>query len=205
MRRLEGRVSLVTGAGSGIGRSTACRFAEEGAIVVVVDINADGAAETAELIEGKGQTACWFQADVSQEEAVTDVVEEVQTRFGTPSVLMTAAAISVGATVPDTGPEEWDRVFEVNVKGTFLWMRACIPLMAAKGGSIIAVASQLAVSGGLSNAASIASKAGTISPDPKTVIFILPPDASLIIFAKISAPVPRPGKFFGHVVTIVHL
>ncbi|MED5173356.1 MAG: SDR family NAD(P)-dependent oxidoreductase, partial [Actinomycetota bacterium] len=55
MRRLEGRVSLVTGAGSGIGRSTACRFAEEGAIVVVVDINADGAAETAELIEGKGQ------------------------------------------------------------------------------------------------------------------------------------------------------
>ena len=163
MRRLEGRVSLVTGAGSGIGRSTACRFAEEGAIVVVVDINADGAAETAELIEGKGQTACWFQADVSQEEAVTDVVEEVQTRFGTPSVLMTAAAISVGATVPDTGPEEWDRVFEVNVKGTFLWMRACIPLMAAKGGSIIAVASQLAVSGGLSNAAYIVSKGAIVS------------------------------------------
>ncbi len=76
---------------------------------------------------------------------------------------MTAAAISVGKTVPETLPEEWDRVFEVNVKGTFLWMRACIPFMSANGGSIVAVASQLAVSGGLSNAAYIASKGAIVS------------------------------------------
>ncbi len=163
MGRLEGRVALVTGGGSGIGRSTACRFAEEGATVVVVDINAEGSAETAELIEREGRKACWFQADVTEDRAASAIVEEVQGRFGAPNVLMTAAAISVGKTVPDTLPEEWDRVFEVNVKGTFLWMRACIPFMSAKGGSIVAVASQLAVSGGLSNAAYVASKGAIVS------------------------------------------
>tara|TARA_B110000116_G_scaffold143587_1_gene124521 strand:- start:1323 stop:2084 length:762 start_codon:yes stop_codon:yes gene_type:complete len=163
MGRLEGRVALLTGSGSGIGRSTACRFAEEGATVVVVDINAEGAAETAELIEREGRKACWFQADVTEDRAASAIVEEVQGRFGAPNVLMTAAAISVGKTVPDTLPEEWDRVFEVNVKGTFLWMRACIPFMSANGGSIVAVASQLAVSGGLSNAAYVASKGAIVS------------------------------------------
>ena len=163
MGRLEGRVALVTGGGSGIGRSTACRFAEEGATVVVVDINAEGAAETAELIEREGRKVCWFQADVTENRAASAIVEEVQGRFGAPNVLMTAAAISVGKTVPETLPEEWDRVFEVNVKGTFLWMRACIPFMSANGGSIVAVASQLAVSGGLSNAAYIASKGAIVS------------------------------------------
>ena len=163
MKRLEGRVALVTGGGSGIGRSTACRFAEEGATVVVVDIDAEGAAETTELIEGEGRTACWFEADVTEDSAVNNIVEEVQGRFGAPKVLMTAAAVSVGKTVPDTLPEEWDRVFEVNVKGTFLWMRACIPLMSANGGSIVAVASQLAVSGGISNAAYVASKGAIVS------------------------------------------
>jgi len=163
MERLEGRVALVTGGGSGIGRSTACRFAEEGATVVVVDIDAEGAAETTALIEGEGGTACWFEADVTKDRAATDIVEEVEGRFGAPSVLMTAAAVSVGKTVPDTLPEEWDRVFEVNVKGTFLWMRACIPLMSANGGSIVAVASQLAVSGGISNAAYVASKGAIVS------------------------------------------
>lgn len=163
MGRLEGRVALVTGGGSGIGRSTACRFAEEGATVVVVDINAEGAAETAELIEREGRKVCWFQADVTENRAASAIVEEVQSRFGAPNVLMTAAAISVGKTVPETLPEEWDRVFEVNVKGTFLWMRACIPFMSANGGSIVAVASQLAVSGGLSNAAYIASKGAIVS------------------------------------------
>lgn len=163
MGRLEGRVALLTGSGSGIGRSTACRFAEEGATVVVVDINAEGAAETAELIEREGRKACWFQADVTEDRAASAIVEEVQGRFGAPNVLMTAAAISVGKTVPETLPEEWDRVFEVNVKGTFLWMRACIPFMSANGGSIVAVASQLAVSGGLSNAAYVASKGAIVS------------------------------------------
>ena len=96
MERLEGRVALVTGGGSGIGRSTACRFAEEGATVVVVDIDAEGAAETTALIEGEGGTACWFEADVTKDRAATDIVEEVEGRFGAPSVLMTAAAVSVG-------------------------------------------------------------------------------------------------------------
>ena len=163
MGRLNGRVSVITGAASGIGRSAALRFAEEGAIVVVVDVDGSGAAETVTLAERTGATACWFTSDVTDSADVDRIASEVHQRFGSLDILMTAAAVSVGKTIPNTSPDEWDKVFEVNVKGTYLWMRACIPFMSENGGSIVAVASQLAVSGGLSNAAYIASKGAIVS------------------------------------------
>ncbi|HJM21852.1 MAG TPA: SDR family oxidoreductase [Acidimicrobiales bacterium] len=163
MGRLNGRVSVITGAASGIGRSAALRFAEEGAIVVVIDVDGSGAAETVDLAERTGATACWFTSDVTDSADVDRIASEVHQRFGSLDILMTAAAVSVGKTIPNTSPDEWDKVFEVNVKGTYLWMRACIPFMSENGGSIVAVASQLAVSGGLSNAAYIASKGAIVS------------------------------------------
>ena len=163
MGRLTERVAVITGGGSGIGRATAVRFAEQGAVAVVVDIDAKGAAATVELIEKDGGTACWFECDVTDVEAVDGVAKSVIERYGSIDVLVTAAAISVGKKIPDTLPEEWDQVFAVNVKGTYLWMRACIPLMTKGTGSIVVLASQLAISGGLSNAAYIASKGAIVS------------------------------------------
>ncbi len=163
MKRLSGRVAVVTGAGSGIGRSTAVRFAEEEAIVVSVDIDAQAAASTSEMVEEHGGTCCWYESDVSDSEAASEIATDIIQRFGSLDVLVTAAGISVGKTVPDTLPEEWDKIFAVNVKGTYLWMRASIPLMRKSGGSVVAIASQLAVSGGISNAAYVATKGAIVS------------------------------------------
>ena len=162
--RLAGRIAVITGGGSGIGRATSVRFSEEGASVVVVDQDAAGATETVSLITERGGVASSFPTDVTDESAAERIIGEVVAQHGSVDVLMMAAATSVGKTVPDTTPEEWDRVFEVNVKGTYLWMRASIPVMSRQGrGSIIAVTSQLAFSGGLGNAAYIATKGAIVS------------------------------------------
>ena len=163
MKRLTGRTAVITGGGSGIGRSIAVRFAEEEATIAIVDVDANGAAETAELVEQQGASCRWFESDVSDNAAANEISEEVVQHFGSIDVLVAAAGVSVGKTVPDTEPEEWEKVFSVNVKGTYLWMRAAIPKMANEGGSIVAIASQLAVSGGISNAAYVASKGAIVS------------------------------------------
>ena len=163
MKRLTGRTAVITGGGSGIGRSIAVRFAEEEATIAIVDVDSNGAAETAELVEQQGASCRWFESDVSDNAAANEISEEVVQHFGSIDVLVAAAGVSVGKTVPDTEPEEWEKVFSVNVKGTYLWMRAAIPKMANEGGSIVAIASQLAVSGGISNAAYVASKGAIVS------------------------------------------
>ncbi len=163
MKRLIGRTAVITGGGSGIGRSIAVRFAEEEATIAIVDVDSNGAAETAELVEQQGASCRWFESDVSDNAAANEISEEVVQHFGSIDVLVAAAGVSVGKTVPDTEPEEWEKVFSVNVKGTYLWMRAVIPKMANEGGSIVAIASQLAVSGGISNAAYVASKGAIVS------------------------------------------
>ena len=157
MARLQDKVAVVTGGGSGIGRATALKFAQEHAAVVVVDKDPEGAEHTAELLGEIGAASAWFESDVSDNNQARLVAEQIRKQFGGIDVLVTAAAISVGKTIPDTSPDEWDAVFDVNVKGTYLWIRAAIPLMEQNGGSIIALASQLAISGGVSNAAYIAS------------------------------------------------
>ena len=163
MKRLTGRTAVITGGGSGIGRSIAVRFAEEEATIAIVDVDANGAAETAELVEQQGASCRWFESDVSDNAAANEISQEIVQHFGSVDVLVAAAGVSVGKTVPDTEPEEWEKVFSVNVKGTYLWMRAAIPKMANEGGSIVAIASQLAVSGGISNAAYVASKGAIVS------------------------------------------
>ena len=162
--RLEGKVAVVTGGGSGIGRASAVAMAQEGASVFAVDQDPDGAAETATMVSDLGAQAASFEADVTDEDAARHGVATAIERFGRVDVLMTAAGISVGRTVVDTEPDDWDRVFAVNVKGTYLWMRAALPGMIERGsGSVILIASQLGVAGGMGNSAYIASKGAVIA------------------------------------------
>ena len=170
--RLLGKTALITGGGSGIGRATAGLFAAEGAsAVVIVDCDADGAAAVAGEVEAAGADAVVVNADVTDVDAPQRTVADVVGRFDRLDVIMTAAGISVGRSLPNTDPDDWDRVFAVNVKGTYLWLRAAIPAMVeGGGGSVITVASQLAVSGGRSNAAYIASKGAIVSLTRTTAV-----------------------------------
>ena len=159
--RLKGRIAVITGAGSGIGRASAILFASEGATVALIDRDAAGLQETMAAIGSKGSM---HVGDVGDGDFANSVVAEVVARYGRLDVLMTAAGFSCGGTVLTTAPADWDAVFRTNVGGTWLWSRAAIPQMQRqRSGSIITLASQLAIAGGKGNSAYIAAKGAIIS------------------------------------------
>ncbi|MFI5315184.1 MAG: glucose 1-dehydrogenase [Myxococcota bacterium] len=148
--RLAGKVALITGAGSGIGRETAILFASEGAAIAVADVNAPAGERTAGEIRGAGGRAIAVRADVSQGAEARAMVEAAEREFGRLDVLMNNAGISHiddnGAV--DTDEAVWDLTMAVNVRGVFLGCKYGIPaLRRAGGGSIINVASFVALLG----------------------------------------------------------
>lgn len=146
--RLQDRVALITGAGSGIGRATALRLAEEGARIVAVDRNAQGGQETVALVQEKHGEAIFVQADVSQEADVRRMVEVAVQTYGRLDILFNNAAIQVFGTIPETPESDWDKVMDVNLKGVYLGCKHAIPHMIANGGgSIINTASILGLVG----------------------------------------------------------
>jgi len=162
--KLAGRSAIVTGAGSGIGRASAVLFAKEGAFVGLVDRDRAGLQETLAVIEGVKGEASLHVGDVSEADFAKATVGDVMARRGRLDVLMAAAGFSCGGTVLTTDPADWDAVFRTNVGGTWLWARAAVPEMQRQGrGSIITLASQLAIAGGRGNTAYIAAKGAIIS------------------------------------------
>jgi NAD(P)-dependent dehydrogenase (short-subunit alcohol dehydrogenase family) len=162
--RLEGRIAVITGAGSGIGRASAVLFAKEGAHVALVDRDAAGLQETLAAVREANSDGSVHVGDVGEPDFANTVVAEIVTRQGRLDVLMTAAGFSCGGTVLTTEPADWDAVFRTNVGGTWLWSRAAVPQMQRQGsGSIITLASQLAIAGGKGNSAYIAAKGAIIS------------------------------------------
>lgn len=154
--RLKNKTALVTGAASGIGAEIARIFGREGADVALVD--RDGARLRAVAAGLKVPNV--FEGDVADAAFATATVEQLPRL----DIVVTAAGMSVGKKLADTTEEEWDRVFAVNAKGTFLWLRVALPKMVAGGGgSIITVASQIALSGGRGSASYAASKGAVIS------------------------------------------
>jgi 3-oxoacyl-[acyl-carrier protein] reductase len=160
--RLQGKVALVTGAGSGIGRASAERFAAEGAQVVAVDIR--GGEETAAAIEAAGGEGLALSTDVSDESAVAAMAAAALERFGRVDVLMNNAGIlDEFEPAAETSTETWNRVLGVNLSAQFFTSRALLPQMVERGdGAIINVASTAGLNGGNGGAAYTTSKHGVI-------------------------------------------
>lgn len=153
MGRLEGKVCLITGAGSGIGRATALLFAREGARVFAADLDLGTA-------EATGLDA--LQVDVTSEASVAAMVESVRESAGRLDVLFNNAGIAGVGSVTDTSLELWERVFAVNARGVFLCCKHAAPLMVEQGsGSIINMSSVIAEIG-LGNRASYAASKGAV-------------------------------------------
>ena len=135
--RVEGKVALITGGGSGIGAATVQRFSEEGAKVIVVDINRESALKVAENINANGGSASAFTADVADEEATIAMIKHAVDTFGRLDILHNnATALEVGA-VKDLTLEGWNKTLAVNVTAPFLATKHALPIMIEQGGGAI--------------------------------------------------------------------
>lgn len=160
---LAGKVALVTGAASGIGRATALLFAREGAAVVVVDNNDAGGRTVTREIKAAGGRAVFECADVSRAEDCARAVERTRSEYGALHVLFNNAGIIRRASVVELSEADWDRVMAVNVKSVFLLSQCAIPWMVRSGGgSIVNTASGWGIAAGPRAAAYCASKGAVV-------------------------------------------
>ncbi|NGP45450.1 SDR family oxidoreductase [Bacillaceae bacterium SIJ1] len=162
--RLQDKVVLITGAGSGIGQSTAQRFASEGATVLVVDIHEEHGRETVASIEAEGGKAAYFYGDVTSLDEMQQVVDKAQAEHGMIDVLFNNAGISNVGRLDEVEPDAWDRVMNVNVKGTYVPSKCVLPsMMERKQGCIINMSSCAAEMGLQKRALYAATKGAILS------------------------------------------
>jgi NAD(P)-dependent dehydrogenase (short-subunit alcohol dehydrogenase family) len=169
VKRLDGKIAIITGAASGIGRATARRVAAEGARTVVADLNDAGAKRVAEEIVAAAGEAMAVRADLGDNDSVRAMIEAAVTAYGGLDILHNnAAATHLAATkdlpVSAADPDVWDDTMRINLRGTMVAIQAAVPHMIARGGgSVVNTASGSGLTGDLRNPAYGASKAALIS------------------------------------------
>ncbi len=162
--KLAGKVALITGAGAGMGRAASLLFAREGAAIAAVDANEAAANEIARQIAAQGGQSVGVRADVSNEGDAEAMVAAAIARFGHLDIVYNNAGIEgEAAFLAQFSGEAFDRVIAVNLKGVFLGMKAALPHMVHRGGSIINTASMAATVAQKGGAAYCASKAGVVA------------------------------------------
>lgn len=138
MQQLEGKIALITGGSSGIGRETAVLFSQHGAKLAIADLNQDGGQETVQTITDTGGDAFYIQADVSQAAQVENMVNEVVAKYGRLDIAFNNAGIDgIPVRTIDVSEEEYDRIMAVNAKGVWLCLKYEIPQMLLQGGGVI--------------------------------------------------------------------
>lgn len=143
MKRLEGKVCIITGAAQGIGLATALKFAREGAAVVVCDVRQSAVDEAVRQCKAEGATTVGFVMDVTQRDMVDAVVAQVKERFGRIDVLVNNAGITQDARLQKMTLEQFDKVIDVNLRGVFHCAQAVADHMVAQGGGVILNASSV--------------------------------------------------------------
>lgn len=157
MRGLEGKIAVVTGAASGIGRAVSQRMSAEGVRVVMSDVARPDTAG------GSQDGEDFVRADVTRRDDIDALFKHVAERYGSLDILINNAGVPLARSVPDTTDEDWDRVMNVNLRGVFLCAQRAVALMRRQGhGVIINVASELGTVGARDCAAYCASKGGVI-------------------------------------------
>ena len=160
--RVQGRVALITGGASGIGRGCAERLAAEGATAVITDLQDAKGAEVVDVIRKAGGKAWYLHHDVTDEAAWAGVVAEIKAREGRLDILVNNAGIGIGGSILEMTLDDWRRQTAVNLDGVFLGVKHSIPLMRASGdgGSIINMSSVAGLKGSASLAGYCATKGG---------------------------------------------
>lgn len=160
--RLKDKVTLITGSGSGIGKSTALLFAKEGAVVIVNDVHEEHGKETVQEIRGQGGEAMFIRSDVTDPESVKAMIAQAISAFSRIDVLFNNAGISGVGALHEIEPDAWDRIMSINIKGVYLPSKYTIPhMIEQQGGSIINMSSCIAEIG-LARRASYAATKGAV-------------------------------------------
>jgi 3-oxoacyl-[acyl-carrier protein] reductase/2-[hydroxy(phenyl)methyl]-succinyl-CoA dehydrogenase BbsD subunit len=161
--RLKGKVALITGAGSGMGRAMALLFAREGADVIINDIEEEGGKDTEKQIKELGYKALYVSGDISDKSQVGTFVQKGIEEFGTIDILVNNAGIIIDAPITDMKESVWDKHIDVNLKGFFLVSQAVVPQMIKKRyGKILCISSRCFL-GDVDRIAYVASKGGVVS------------------------------------------
>ncbi|NND06561.1 MAG: 3-oxoacyl-ACP reductase FabG [Saprospiraceae bacterium] len=163
MKKLEGKVAIITGGAQGIGEATAIKFINEGATVAIWDISEDKGKALAEKLDPSGQACVFSQVNTTDLEAVEKAAKQVFDQFGKIDILINNAGITRDATMKKITIEQWDQVIDVNLKGVFFCTKAVAPYMVEAGyGRIVNASSVVGIQGNFGQTNYVATKAGVI-------------------------------------------